>query len=136
MSEHPNAQLVRAFYDARVRSDRPAVRRIPAADIEWRDPYPPPHGGDLKGLETVLRDVFDGAAKLTGGSTGLWLEDVLANDRRAVALVGWSSTYRGRTMDGREVALYTIRDGPIVEARFFPFDQAASDAFFDAGASG
>jgi ketosteroid isomerase-like protein len=133
---HPSAQLVRAFYDARARGDRAAIRRILAADIQWHDPYPPPHGGDLQGLETVLRDVFDGAAKLTGGSTRLWLEDVLANDRRAVALVGWSSTYRGRTMEGCEVALYTIRDGQIAEARFFPFDRAASDAFFDAGPSG
>ena len=49
--------------------------------------------------------------------------------------MGWSSTYRGRTMEGREVALYTIRGGQIVGARFFPFDRAASDAFFDAGAS-
>ena len=116
MDEHPSAQLVRAFYEARARGDRAAIRRILAPDIEWHDPYPPLHGGDLQGLETVLRDVFDGAAQLTGGSTRLWLEDVLANDRRAVAL-------------------YTIRDDQIVEARFFPFDRAASDAFFDAGAS-
>lgn len=135
MAEHPNAQLVRAFYDARACGDRPAIRRILAADIAWHDPYPPPHGGDLHGLETVLRDVFDAAATLTGGTTRLWLEDVLANDHRAVALVGWSSTYRGRTMEGREVALYTIRAGRIAEARFFPFDKAASDAFFGAGAS-
>jgi ketosteroid isomerase-like protein len=38
-------------------------------------------------------------------------------------------------MEGREVALYTTRDDQIVEARFFPFDRAASDAFFDARAS-
>jgi ketosteroid isomerase-like protein len=135
VDEHPSAQLVRNFYEARGRGDRAAIRRILAADITWHDPYPPPHGGDLKGLETVLRDVFDGAATLTGGSTRLWLEDVLANDRRQVALGGWSSTYRDRTMEGRELALFTIRDGQIVEARFFPFDQAASDAFFDTGAS-
>jgi ketosteroid isomerase-like protein len=134
VGEHPSAQLARAFCDARAPGDRPAIRRILAADIEWHDPYPPPHGGDLKGLETILRDVFDGAATLTGGSTRLWLEDVLANERRAVAFVGWSFTYRGRTMEGREVALYTIHDGQIVEARFLPFDRAAS-AFFDAGAS-
>jgi ketosteroid isomerase-like protein len=117
VDEHPSARLVPAFYEARARGDRAGIRRILAADIEWHDPHPPPHGGDLQGLETVLRDVFDGAAKLTGGSTRLWLEDVLANERRAVAL-------------------YTIRDGQIAEARCFPFDRAAADAFFDAGPSG
>ncbi len=129
---HPNARLVRDFYEARERNDRAAIRCILAADVAWHDPYPPPHGGDLKGLETVLREVFDRAGQLTGGSTRLWLEDVLANDARAVALVGWSSTYRGRTMQGRELALYTVRDGRIVEAWFFPFDKEASDAFFSA----
>jgi uncharacterized protein len=132
VDEHPHARLVRAFYDARARDDRAAIRSLLAADVEWHDPYPPPHGGDLTGVDAVLRDVFDGAARLTGGTTRLWLEDVLANDVRAVALVGWASTYRGRTMEGRELALYTIRDGRIVEARFFPFDRAASDAFFAA----
>ncbi len=100
--EHPNARLLRAF-----------------------------HGGDLTGIEAVFRDIFDAAGRLTGGTTRLWLEDVLANDGRAVALVGWASSYRGRTMEGRELALYTIRDAQIAEARFFPFDKAASDRFFE-----
>jgi uncharacterized protein len=130
MEEHPSARIVRDLYDARAKNDRTAIRRILAADIEWHDPYPPPHGGDLKGLEAVFREVFDHAGELTGGSTRLWLEDVLANDARAVALVAWSSIYRGRTMQGRELALYTFRDGLIAEAWFFPFDKAASDAFF------
>jgi ketosteroid isomerase-like protein len=128
--EHPNARIVRDLYDARAKNDRASIRRILAADIAWHDPYPPPHGGDLKGIEAVLRDVFDRAGELTGGSTQLWLEDVLANDARAVGLVGWSSTYRGRTMQGKELALYAVRDGQIAEAWFFPFDKAASDAFF------
>jgi Icc-related predicted phosphoesterase len=45
-------------------------------------------------------------------------------------LVYWSSSYRGRTMAGKEVAIYSIRDGKIVEAWFQPADKAASDAFF------
>ena len=47
----------------------------------------------------------------------------------AVALIGWLSTYRGLTMEGRELALFTMRDGQIAEARFFPFDKAASNRF-------
>jgi ketosteroid isomerase-like protein len=131
VDEHPHARLVRAFYDARARNDRPTLRRILDPDVEWHDPYPPPHGGDLKGAAAVFRDIFDAAGRLTGGETRLWLEDVLANDERVVALVGWSSSYRGRTMEGRELALYTVRDGRITEARFFPFDRAASDRFFE-----
>ena len=56
--------------------------------------------------------------------------DVLAKDVRAVAIVDWSATYRGRTMHGRELAHYEIRDGRITEAWFYPWDKAGSDAFF------
>jgi len=128
--EHPNVELIRNFYDARTRDDRDAVREILAEDIAWHDPYPPPHGGDLQGLEAVLREIFDKAGELTGGTTRLWLHDVLANDEHAVALVNWSSTFRGKTMQGREVAVYHVRDGKITEAWFYPEDKAASDQFF------
>src|ERR671923_95724 len=68
--------------------------------------------------------------RMLPGSTRLTLVDVLANDERAVAIVDWSATYRGRTMHGRELAHYEIRGGRIVEAWFYPWDKAASDAFF------
>jgi ketosteroid isomerase-like protein len=55
---------------------------------------------------------------------------VLANDRHAVALVYWSSTLGGRTMQGREVAVYHVHEGKITEAWFYPEDKSASDAFF------
>ena len=128
--EHPNATLIRRFYDARARDDRKSVRDILAADVAWHDPYPPPHGGDLVGAEAVLRDVFDKAGELTGGTTRLRLGGVLADDDVAVALVYWSSTYRGRTLEGKEVAVYRIRGGKVVEAWFQPMDKAASDEFF------
>lgn len=128
--EHPNAELLRKFYDARARDDRETIVAMLDEDVAWHDPYPPPHGGDLRGAEAVLSDIFDRAGKLTGGTTRMWLHDVLANDVHAVALVNWSSTYKGRTMEGREVAVYHVRDGKITEAWFYPEDKAASDEFF------
>jgi ketosteroid isomerase-like protein len=128
--EHPNVTLVRKLYEARARDDRTAIRALLAEDIAWHDPYPPPHGGDLVGVDAVFRDVFEKAGELTGGTTRFLLQDVIADDDLAVALVYWSSSYRGRTMAGKEVAIYRIREGKIVEAWFHPADKAASDAFF------
>ena len=127
---HPNALLIRRFYDARARGDREVVREILHEDVVWHDPYPPPHGGDLRGREAVFRDVFDRAALLTGGTTRLWVEEVMATDRNGVALVGWSSTYRGRAMESRELALFRIEDGTIREAWFHPEAPEAAKAFF------
>ena len=127
--EHDNAQLVREFYAARERGDRDRLRRILADDIAWHDPYPPPHGGDLKGRDAVFRDIFDAASQLTGGTTRLWLESVIATDRHVAALVGWSSTFRGKTMSGRELAVFQCDAGTITEAWFYPEDPAAVLAF-------
>ncbi len=128
--EHPHVELIRRFYTARAENDRDTLREILATDVAWHDPYPPPHGGDLVGIEAVFREIIDKAGELTGGSTRLWLHDVLANDQHAVALVNWSATYRGKTMEGREVAVYHVHNGQITEAWFYPEDKAASDAFF------
>jgi hypothetical protein len=130
MPEHPHVKLIREFYVARARGDRKMIRAMLDEDVAWHDPYPPPHGGDLRGAEAVMRDIFDRAGELTNGSTCMWLHDVLANDAHAVALVNWWATYKGRTMEGREVAVYHIRDGKITEVWFYPEDKAASDAFF------
>ncbi len=127
---HPNVRLIRRFYAARAAGDRDLVCAILHEDVVWHDPYPPPHGGDLRGREAVFREVFDKAGELTGGTTRLWLVDALATDRDAVALVGWSSTYRGRTMESRELALFRIEDGTIREAWFHPEAPEAARAFF------
>lgn len=122
--EHPNAALIRRLYQARAENDRAAIRALVAPDVAWFDPYPPPYGGTLRGLEAVCHQIFDQTSEFTRGSTRLWLEDVLATDELAVALVNWSTTRRGRSLQGREVGVYRIRDGRIVEARFYIDDPA------------
>lgn len=122
--------LIRRFYDARARGDRPAVRAMLADDVRWHDPYPPPHGGDLVGAETVLAEIVEAAGLITGGTTRLTLQSVAADGVLVVALVRWSATLDGRTMDGQEAAVFRVVDGRIAEAWFHPADPAASDAFF------
>ena len=122
--------LIRAFYDARARGDRASLQRLLAEEVRWHDPYPPPHGGDLVGREAVLGEIVDAASALTEGSTRLVLHGLIADGGLVAALVRWSATMRGRTMQGQEAAVYKVADGRIVEAWFHPADQAASDAFF------
>jgi len=130
LSEHPNLALIRAFYAARATHDRSAIRRILHPDIAWHDPYPPPHGGDLKGIESVLADIFDRAGALTGGSTRLELRDAVATREYVAAVVDWRSTLAGRTMTGTELAVYRVVTGRVVEAWFYPDEQAAAARFF------
>ncbi|MDH4066214.1 MAG: nuclear transport factor 2 family protein [Acidobacteriota bacterium] len=124
--------LICDFYDARARGDRAAVRSMLADDVRWHDPYPPPHGGDLIGADTVLAQIVDAAGALTDGTTRLEPHAVAADGVLAVVLVRWSATMRGRTLRGQEAAVYRVVDGRIAEAWFHPADPEASDAFFTA----
>jgi ketosteroid isomerase-like protein len=128
-------ELIRTFYDARARGDRARVHQLLADDVRWHDPYPPPHGGDLVGADRVIDEIIEAAGQLTGGSTRLVLQAVVADGVLVVALVRWSSSLHGRIMEGQEAAVYRVVDGRIVEAWFHPGDQAASDAFFNGGQS-
>jgi ketosteroid isomerase-like protein len=127
---HPNERLIRDYYEAREQGNLGAVRSKMADDIAWHDPYPEPYGGDLTGADTVLGQVF--AAGQASGAT-FTVHDVLASDEHAVALVEWSATVSGETLDGREVAVYHVRRGLITEAWFYPEDPARYAEFFSRG---
>lgn len=127
---HPNARLIESFYEARGKGGRAAVLELLHPAVAWHDPYPPPHGGDLLGAEQVVSEIIEAAGVLTGGSTRLWLEAVIATDRHASAVVGWSSTYRERTMEGRELAVFRTEGGSIREAWFYPEQPETLIEFF------
>jgi ketosteroid isomerase-like protein len=55
---------------------------------------------------------------------------VLGTARHVSALVGWSSTLRGCTMSGRELAVFRVEGGRITEAWFYPEDPKAVLEFF------
>jgi ketosteroid isomerase-like protein len=127
---HPHEILVRGFYAARAGRDLAAVRDAIAPDVVWHEAGSrPPYTGDLIGRDAVLA-MMAKAAELTGGTFRLELEDVLANDRRAVALVDWVAEREGRTLRGKEIAVYRVRDGRLAEAWFYPDDLQTVHAFW------
>jgi ketosteroid isomerase-like protein len=127
---HPHETLVRGFYGARARRDLEAVRDMLAPDVVWHEAGSrPPYTGDLIGREAVLA-MMAKAAELTGGTFHLELDDVLANDRHAVALVDWVAERDGRTLRGKEIAVFRARDGRLAEAWFYPDDLRAVEAFW------
>jgi ketosteroid isomerase-like protein len=124
------AGLVRDFYAARAREDLARVRALLAPDVVWHEAGSrPPYTGRLRGRRAVLAMIAKARA-LTGGTFRLRLHDVLASDAHAVALVQWSATRGGRTLRGREVAVYHVRGGRLAEAWFHPDRMEEVDAFW------
>jgi hypothetical protein len=90
--------------------------------------YPADTGKVTSALAPLAK--MTAAGELTAGSTRLWLEQVVATGRHVAGLVGWSSTFRGQTMEGRELAVFHVEGGRIVEAWFYPEDPEVVLAFF------
>ena len=127
---HPHEALIRRLYDARARGALAEVRDLLAPDVVWHEAgRRPPYTGELRGQDAVFAMIAK-AMELTRGTFRLGLHDVLANDAHAVALVEWSAERGGRTLTGREVAVYHLRDGRVTEAWFHPDDAQPVDEFW------
>jgi ketosteroid isomerase-like protein len=117
-TEHPNAALMRDFYDARARNDLEAVRSMLSANVVWREPdVGSEHTGDLYGPDPVLGMIRE-AEKLTRGTFRLTPCEIVANGEHAVAMTNWSAAREGERLEGKEVTVYRIRDGKVLEATF------------------
>lgn len=129
---HPNAELVRAGYDAFGRSDLPALLALFAPDIVWHVGGDGPLSGTHRGREavrTLLATVFE----LTGGSQRLDVDEVFATDEHVVAVVHETATRArdGLRLDVREAHVMRLdRDRTVAEVWDVPDDPAAHDAFF------
>jgi hypothetical protein len=70
--------------------------------------------------------------KLTDGTYGSRLIDVLASERRAAALYRAFGTREGRTLDIDQLLLFTLADGLVTEVLALPNDPLAFEEFWGA----
>ena len=116
--EVANGELIRELYKARNRGDLEAVRAVLAEDVVWHEPdVGGDHDGDHHGPDAVLGMMRD-ASKRTGETFRLVPQEVAANGEHAVAMIDWSAKLGNERLEGKEVAVYRIRGGRVVEASF------------------
>jgi ketosteroid isomerase-like protein len=130
--EHPNAALIRRLYGVRDRNDEDAIRSVLSGDVIWHEPnVGGQHTGDLNGPDAVIAMIRD-ARERTGGTFRLRPSQIVANGEHAVSLVDWSAEREGEVLEGKEVAVYRVRDGSrIVEVHFHQDDQALDRRFWE-----
>jgi ketosteroid isomerase-like protein len=115
LSEHPNVGLIPELYEARARNDTAAIRSILDENVVWHEPeLETEHTGDLRGPEAVLA-MIEEARRITDGTFSLVPQQIVANGEHAV---DWSATQGDKRLEGREVAVYRVRNGRVVEASF------------------
>ena len=130
MAEHPNATIVRNLFAAFERADLAEIQTAIPSDAVWH--FPGRHGklaGSHRGREAILAFLMN-VAGLTGGSFRLEMEDVVADDRFAVALFRGHATRGGKTLDNPTCLKMRFADGRIVEVWEFVWDLFAVDDFW------
>jgi ketosteroid isomerase-like protein len=69
----------------------------------------------------LIRNLYEARGR-TGGAFKLRPQEIVANGEHAVVLVDWSAERDGETLKGKEVAVYQVRNGKIVEVHFHQDD--------------
>jgi hypothetical protein len=130
MAEHQNAALVKNLFAAFRRAEVSAVRELIADDATWT--FPGLHGrlaGEHRGFDAILRFLLD-VQSLTDGTFHLDLEDVVANDERAIVLFRGQARRGDKTLDNPTCLVVRISGGKAVEFREFVWDLFDVDEFW------
>ena len=130
MPEHPNAVRIRALFTAFANADIDTIRATIPEHAVWH--FPGRRGklaGSHRGRDAILAFLMN-VAELTGGSFHLDLEDVVANDRHAIALFRGHGERDGKVLDNPTCLRMRIEDGAVVEIHEFVWDLFAVDDFW------
>ena len=84
--------------------------------------------GELQGRDAAL-DMIRRALDTTGGAFDLAVASTAETGSHVAAAIEWSADKGGRRIAGRELAVFEVRDGRILSARFHP-DNLADDRVF------
>ena len=87
------------------------------------------HMGDLRGRAAVL-GMIRRALAATGGTFDLRVTATVETGSHVAALIAWSAEKDGGRIEGRELAVYEVRDGRIAAAWFHPENIADDRAFW------
>ena len=124
-----NAELVRRIFNAFARKQGFSLRDCFAEDAVWHVPGTSVMSGTYRGRAEIFRFLAR-LPKLTGGTYGSRLIDVLASEDRAAGLYRASGERDGRTLDLDQLLLFTIEDGLVTEVFAFPSDPVIFDGFW------
>jgi uncharacterized protein (TIGR02246 family) len=126
-----NEALVRRIFDAWARKDGFSLRDVFAPDCVWTVPGSGVMAGVYRSREEIFRFLAR-LPKLTNGTYGSRLIDVLASDERAAGLYRASGERDGRILELDQLLLFTIRDGRVSDVLALPSDPQRFDAFWSA----
>jgi ketosteroid isomerase-like protein len=122
-------RVIRELYDARARRDWDAVGALFVDEVGWHEPGEEDRSGDVRGREEVVSPLRK-LVEVTEGTFQLEPEGFLNLTEHSA--LRWSVERHGRRSEGREIAVYQVRDGRIAQVWFYnePSDAKALSEVF------
>jgi ketosteroid isomerase-like protein len=129
MAEHPNAELLRAGYEAFQKGDLDTVRSLFAENIVWHTPGRNHLAGDYRGVDATI-GLFMKNFEETKGTFRVDVHDILGSEDHAVALASFSGEREGKSITDNYVHVVHIGGGLMTESWIFGANQEAVDDFW------
>ena len=127
---HPNAEIVGAAYQAFSAGDIAAVSDFIADNSVWHIKASGVLTGDYEGRDAIL-GFLGRLMEETGGTFKTEVHNVVADDDHAVALLDVTATRNGKSVAGKQAAVYHIQNGQSTEAWFLYDDGPAMAEIWD-----
>jgi len=124
-----NEQLLRDGYAAFGRGDLATVERMFHPGVIWHAQRLGQLGGDHIGWPAVAQ-FFGRSMQLTGGTFRVEMLEVLSNTTGAAAVVRSTGERDGKQLNDRQVHLFHMENGQVVEIWQFVGDGQATEAFW------
>lgn len=127
--EHPNATVLRDFFDAFAAADTGRLAGLTTDGFVWHFPGASPISGDWHGIDGLLGGIRATAMALGRGNNGFELLHVFADDSTAVTIHRDFYTADDNHLDLRYLLFVAMQDGKMAEVWEVPFDQAENDRY-------
>ncbi|TLM73126.1 nuclear transport factor 2 family protein [Pseudarthrobacter sp. NamB4] len=114
MGAQENAALVRRGYEAFSAGDTDALRDLFPEDAVWHAAGNGPLSGVKQGRDAILA-YFGELFSRSNGSVKVTVEDVAPGDRYTVGVQFTHAERNGKTLDQRQVIVFSISDGKVAE---------------------
>jgi ketosteroid isomerase-like protein len=125
--EQSNQKVLETIYRAFGEGDVNTVMGLLTDDVEYRISGRGPVSGRFSGKEEVL-GLIGQLMQLSNGTFRLEVLDILANERRGVALTRETASRNGQTLDNHAVHVWELRDGK--GSRFHGYNEEGWDDFW------
>lgn len=129
MAEHPNLATFRSIYAAFTNGDMDTLATFFAEDVVWDTPGRHRLAGRYEGRDAAFASFAD-EFELSGGTYGVEVHDVLANDEHIVALLHATAEREGKRLDQDYAIVFDVHDGIVRAAWEVWKDQPSVDAFW------